>query len=473
MIKNIIVMLFTIVLSATSLCMEIETDNSLSLYTIPDDCQKSILSRSSLQSFGRLKRVAKKYNQWINFEQDRIEGLGSLSDFFSQDFDQANATLTRAAHGGKKNFFNQIFFKVQSLQCFEGCSGKSFFHKDDKSCEKKYNVLAVSDDPVKNLHNAIFQYNDSSSAHIILASDDYINGCNTFGQAEDLLAEAVRNKNKIIICLLLFHGADINAESVSYFFPLYNRSKDGDVEMVKYLLELGADIYRKTTVSGSSALHGAIRGKAADVVNFLLSKSKGDGGQFINQDDYQGNTPLMVACQIGQYDIVRELLKNKDINVNAFNKNNQTALHYAAIAGHHNIVKLLCERAAGLEIDINHADNDGNTAFSIAIGQDKHLVIEELLKNRVNVVILDKSGMPLQKSKQKSSLIETNKKKKLFSETIKARSDKDQSRRKKVLFLFSGIVLLSVGAYLLKNLFAPKMVLFFTSIVGLNFRNIV
>ncbi len=75
------------------------------------------------------------------------------------------------------------------------------------------------------------------------------------------------------------------------------------VEIVKLLLDNGADIKIKSLPSNSTALHAACRGSNLDVVRLLLEK-----GADTEERDASGQTPLYIACASGNLQTISLLL---------------------------------------------------------------------------------------------------------------------------------------------------------------------
>jgi|GEM_PF-5324055 len=78
----------------------------------------------------------------------------------------------------------------------------------------------------------------------------------------------------------------------------------------------------------------------------------------INLCDFDGNTPLHLACQNGHVECVLMLLKHSDIDVNIQNKNENTPLHLACINGRPSCVEALLKHSG---IDINVKNEYGET----------------------------------------------------------------------------------------------------------------
>ena len=92
---------------------------------------------------------------------------------------------------------------------------------------------------------------------------------------------------------------------------------------------------------------------ATDVVKTLFSEHK--------QREYVHK--FHQAARFGQFAVVTELLHDTSVSVDAAEtETGRTALHYAAESGHSNIITLLLEHGA----DINLVDNAGRTPISLA-----------------------------------------------------------------------------------------------------------
>lgn len=150
----------------------------------------------------------------------------------------------------------------------------------------------------------------------------------------------------IVQTLISLGKANINQRAdktytVSNQTPLYLACQHGQTEMVKYLVENGADLYHT------------------------------------NKDD---STALMVACKYEHVDVVEYLLSLDDSDhhlLNASNKEGSTALHEAASTEYLDMVKLLLEEHHAKIIK----DNDGLTPLTKAGMVDQQEVVEYLIGN--------------------------------------------------------------------------------------------
>ena len=158
--------------------------------------------------------------------------------------------------------------------------------------------------------------------------------------------------------LALENGANINQRSGDYnSTPLMEASYYGHLEVVKFLVEKGADITAADD-DGDTVFFYAQWGEHYPVIDYLRSQStsmlykaakNGDAygvelavenGANINYRDEDDNTPIVVAAIAGKYNVV-ELLAELGANVNARNKEGRSALNYVYDRGDMDIYDFL------------------------------------------------------------------------------------------------------------------------------------
>ena len=154
-------------------------------------------------------------------------------------------------------------------------------------------------------------------------------------------------------------GHDVNKKGAneygSYRTPLMYAAGEGKFDVVKYLINHGADV-GKTNFYGQTALHYASEFGYLEMVELLLSKGAG-----IDVEDKDGHTPLMLAAKMGRSDILLCLI-NHGADLNKTNVHKQTALHCAIEYGHLKVVELLLSEGAGIDVE----DEDGHSPLMLA-----------------------------------------------------------------------------------------------------------
>ncbi|PVD37112.1 hypothetical protein C0Q70_04107 [Pomacea canaliculata] len=199
--------------------------------------------------------------------------------------------------------------------------------------------------------------------------------------------------------------------------PLMVACHEGQQEVAKALLELGAEINR--VENGSTALMAALEGKKEKMALFLLEKGADPHlrnnkkrnaihlaayhnmpeaikalvlkGADVNAKDQYGDTPLVDAIEQESNEAIDMLGK---ANVNIVGDKRLTPLHLACIKAHYRSVEALLESGA----NVNLQDEDGDTALHITLGvrvqNPESLAGRENIKQRARIacVLLTKGA---------------------------------------------------------------------------------
>ena len=154
---------------------------------------------------------------------------------------------------------------------------------------------------------------------------------------------------------------DVNYKS--YFkdeaavFPLWFAARSSKLELVKLLIEHGADVNAKTR-SGQTAIHAACQEN-----NFEIVKVLDNAGADVNSADNEGGTCLMATNNIN---IVKYLL-NKGVDLNVRTTSGETALH-VSVRRNHDLSKIHALVEAGADITIPGIDGDSPLIYAATIG---------------------------------------------------------------------------------------------------------
>ncbi|XP_023419467.2 ankyrin repeat domain-containing protein 27 isoform X1 [Cavia porcellus] len=135
-----------------------------------------------------------------------------------------------------------------------------------------------------------------------------------------------------------------------------------------------------TNQDGSSPLHVAALHGRADLIPLLLKHGANPSARNTNQA-----VPLHLACQKGHFQVVKYLL-DSNTKPNKKDISGNTPLIYACSAGHHEVAALLLQHGAS----INASNNKGNTALHEAVIGKHVFVVELLLLHGASVHVLNK-----------------------------------------------------------------------------------
>ncbi|MBA3014837.1 MAG: ankyrin repeat domain-containing protein [Proteobacteria bacterium] len=165
-------------------------------------------------------------------------------------------------------------------------------------------------------------------------------------------------------------ASDIEAKNEFEKTPLMVAAGEGNAELVKELLDKGADVNAKTDTLGRTAMIIAARYGQSEVVDILLR-----AGADVNVQTTMGCTALLHASAHGHSEVVGTLLSN-NAETDAQTTKGYTPLMEATKEGHSEIVKMLLKHGA----NVNITDISGKTADDYATKEETHALIHELLK---------------------------------------------------------------------------------------------
>ncbi len=175
-----------------------------------------------------------------------------------------------------------------------------------------------------------------------------------------------------LIVELLFRKSVIRSGDIVYkreIEMLFAVRTDNIYELMN-LIEQGSNInWQDSRMEGVTALHEASRKGNIEIVRYLLQK-----GADIHLKNYNGLSPLHIAAYCGENEIVRTLIA-AGADVNAKAKDNITPLHTAASMGHADIVEFLINSGAEAHAK---SSKDGSTPEDFAT-REGHQDVSELL----------------------------------------------------------------------------------------------
>ncbi|XP_077203267.1 ankyrin repeat domain-containing protein 55 isoform X2 [Paroedura picta] len=151
---------------------------------------------------------------------------------------------------------------------------------------------------------------------------------------------------------LLRNGAKQNIPDKNGRLPLHAATADPTVRLLSVLLQKSdlSEINHQDAESGNRIL-----------CSIILSHHQGPS--IINYDDENGKTCLHIAAAAGYSDIITELAKVPECNLQALDVDDRTPLHWAAAAGKADCVKVLLQ----LGVESSPRDINENTPLTYAM----------------------------------------------------------------------------------------------------------
>ncbi|VDP78149.1 unnamed protein product [Echinostoma caproni] len=150
------------------------------------------------------------------------------------------------------------------------------------------------------------------------------------------------------------------------------------------------DVMQSVDDNGSTSLHYAVGHGAWPVVNLILDSGYAEPDRF----NLVGFSPIMIAtvCNISNgaaLTTLSRLFRAGNVNLRSNTTTRQTPLMMAASNGSREVVKLLLEHGA----QVNLQDTSGNTALMFALENGDLVVISTLLERpELDLSLLDNDG---------------------------------------------------------------------------------
>ncbi|KAF5307348.1 hypothetical protein FQR65_LT07065 [Abscondita terminalis] len=223
----------------------------------------------------------------------------------------------------------------------------------------------------------------ASAGHVELAKILLIHGAgiNTHSNEfkESALTLACYKGHLDMVRFLLEAGADQEHKTDEMHTALMEASMDGHVEVARLLLDSGAQVNMPTD-SFESPLTLAACGGHVDLAMLLIER-----GANIEEVNDEGYTPLMEAAREGHEEMVA-LLLSQGANINAqTDETQETALTLACCGGFSEVADFLIKAGADIEL--------GASTPLMEAAQEGHLeLVKYLLENNANVRAQTQTG---------------------------------------------------------------------------------
>ncbi|KAG2670244.1 hypothetical protein I3843_14G074700 [Carya illinoinensis] len=170
--------------------------------------------------------------------------------------------------------------------------------------------------------------------------------------------------------------ADAGIKARNGFDALHIAAKQGELEVLKVLMEAHPELTMTVDVTNATALHTAATQGHTEVVKLLLEA----GSSLATIAKSNGKTALHSAARNGHLEVVKALLGKEPGITRRTDKKGQTAVHMAVKAQRNEVVVEELIRAD--PCSVNMVDNKGNTALHIATRKGRAQIVKIILGHR-------------------------------------------------------------------------------------------
>ena len=172
---------------------------------------------------------------------------------------------------------------------------------------------------------------------------------------------------------------EVNVLDVNKRSPLHWACAHGNLDQVKIISKLGADI-GIIDVEGKTAFHFAAMSSASQpgkLVSALVSMKTRGSTSVLCWQDYDGRQPLHLAVTSANPDMVAAIIRQTSCMINALDQRDRTPLHYAAIQGLEDIARLLLEVGAKSDLLDEAGASTGHLAVQSGSEKTVRMFIEK------------------------------------------------------------------------------------------------
>ena len=194
------------------------------------------------------------------------------------------------------------------------------------------------------------------------------------------LSAALYKRHFDVANLLHRHGAVVHVQDSGAFTPLHEASRHNKVDVMRWLLDRGADPNARSSGGGWTPLYYATCRMHLEALQVLLER-KAD----INSQDGEGRTPLLYflhqddtrsSLEGMKVDMVRRLLEH-GADPNIPDNNHTSPLHQESSRGRLEVSRLLLSYGAKLDAK----DGLGKTPSQLAASNGHHEITKLLLEH--------------------------------------------------------------------------------------------
>lgn len=368
-------------ISVSELQLTFQSNSSL---TMALSGKNKNISRSSFST--RIKRLFEIGNGVGTFREN-LTTAGVLVMIFCFSFIAMGSTVKKSEDETKSSD-EEIASEIDHSETTSDIESTNNVKTIDQPRNQIQSVASINKISQKTIHsivqNEITSTKDNMLNNHLLASEpiyfENVIEQNTKDSRIESLMMACFDGDLTFVKSLLQLGIDINGIGEKGFTPLMVAVSKDRYQVVKYLIEQGADVNKN--INGWSPLL-----EAADEGSTMSMELLIEAGAELNYFWTVGSpTAMTMAASEGHLDCMK-MLQEAGASINGY-KNSVPPLHSAAEEGNTNIISYLIRQG----VDINKQDYASRTALMFAASEGHKEIVTQLLKAGADPSITDKQG---------------------------------------------------------------------------------
>jgi ankyrin repeat protein len=209
-------------------------------------------------------------------------------------------------------------------------------------------------------------------------------GADLTGIEKKLLLCAAKDGDQEMVEWLVEEKVGVNERVLNLEWALYFAAQRGRVELMKWLVEQ-KNVSVNAVLDGQSVLRQALVQGEWEAVRWII-----DRGADVTATKDDGSTILHVAVGKGDLDIVKLLVK-RGADVTAKQTDGSMAMHLAAKSGSWEMVQWLVKHGS----DVRAETKDGSTIWQLAPIQGRQEMVEWLMEHRNDPTVVEGKGVEM------------------------------------------------------------------------------
>ena len=187
-----------------------------------------------------------------------------------------------------------------------------------------------------------------------------------------------------LVKYLISKGCDMYDKTISGRTVLHHACQEGKIELVQYLVENNPDMLTISDKTGQSPFLLTGFSGSVELVKYLISK-----GCDVYEKDNKEETVLHNACKKGKLVLVQYIVDNCPDMLSISNETGQSPFLQAGFCGSVELIKYLISRGC----DVYETDIKEETVLHIACKKGELELVQDLVENYPDMLtIIDKTG---------------------------------------------------------------------------------